>query len=527
MLICFVLVTAIYVQYLLYLMHMFQLNTYKSNEQRTWMRKNKESMERYTRWLWPAATFWCLVAQMKRWTLPTALRIALMIVCVALLALQIFLNRPKQKAKKPLVYTARVKRMLATHAVLYLMFLAVVWFLPLRAMRAVLPTFAALYCWPLPHIVIFVNWLNQPIQKAINRKFIREAENKIKDMPNLKVVGITGSYGKTSVKFFLTELLSGKYNVLCTPRNFNTDLGVTITVREDLQPIHEVFVCEMGARYVKDIKTICDIVHPQYGVITAIGPQHLETFGGMENIVKTKFELYDALPENGVAFLNYDNELIYENRGEKPQVGFGESESAAVRLLDMQLSDQGTDFTVSIESEPVAFHTELIGYHNILDITAAIAVAHELKVSNTELVRRVKRLRPVEHRLQLLPRNGRVSIIDDAYNSNPVGFKGAMDTLERFKATRVLVTPGMIELGAKEHELNKEAANYAASRCDYIILVGKKQTQPLLEGVQENPDFDQSHLYQVDSLNDAWKIIPGIPGEELVVLLENDLPDNY
>ena len=134
----------------------------------------------------------------------------------------------------------------------------------------------------------------------------------------------------------------------------------------------------------------------------------------------------------------------------------------------------------------------------------------------------------MEHRLQLLPKRGRVSIIDDAYNSNPQGFHGAIDTLRRFEGkTRVLVTPGMIELGAKEYELNKQAGRYAATGCDYIILVGKKQTQPLLEGVREETAFDQSHVQQVDTLQDAWKIIPTLPGEELVVLLENDLPDNY
>lgn len=527
MLIIFGLVTVVYVQYLLYLMHMFQLNTYKNNEQRVWMKKNSAAMNKYTYWVWPSVCFWTGYIQAGRMMLPKAVSLVSFGLVAAMLLLQIYRNHPKQKAKKPLVYTARVQRMLATHALLYVLIVAAIWFLLPAVLHPLLPAFAALLCWPLPWFILFVNWVNKPIQQAINQGFIREAQNKIKDMPNLTVVGITGSYGKTSVKFFLTELLKSKYNVLCTPRNFNTDLGVTITVRQDLQPYHDVFVCEMGARYVKDIKTICDIVHPKYGVITAIGPQHLETFGGMENIVKTKFELYDALPADGMAFLNYDNELIYENRGDKPQVGFGESENADVRLMDMQLGIHGTDFTVKIDGKDVAFHTELIGYHNILDITAAIAVAHELKVPEADLVRRVKRLKPVEHRLQLLPRNGRLSIIDDAYNSNPVGFKGAVDTLERFPATRVLVTPGMIELGPKQYELNKEAANYASSRCDYIILVGKKQTEPLLEGVQANPDFDQSHLFQVDSLNEAWKIIPGIPGNELVVLLENDLPDNY
>ena len=518
---CCLLALLVYVQYLLYLMHMFQLNTYKNNEQSAWNKKNANLLLRHTVYLVITLAGYVLTRPAVGQAPQGLAGIA---ICL-LLAVQLLFWKPRQKAKKPLVYTGRVIRMLVTHGIL----LAVC--VPLLA--KLLPAYDAflaliLYTMLLPWLILLVNRLNAPVQKAINRRFIKEAEDKIKAMPELTVIGITGSYGKTSVKFFLTELLSGKYNVLCTPRNFNTELGVTRTIREDLQPIHEVFVCEMGARYVKDIKTICDIVHPKYGVITAIGPQHLETFGSMENIVKTKFELYDALPADGMAFLNYDNEYILNHKGDKPQIGFGECGQAEVRLVNMELTAHGTDFTVSIEGKEVAFHTELIGYHNILDITAAIAVAHNMQVTNTELQRRVRRLHPVEHRLQLLPKRGRVSIIDDAYNSNPQGFHGAIDTLRRFEGkTRVLVTPGMIELGAKEYELNKEAGRYAATGCDYIILVGKKQTQPLLDGVREETGFDQSHVQQVDSLQDAWKIIPTLPGEELVVLLENDLPDNY
>ena len=365
---CCLLALLVYVQYLLYLMHMFQLNTYKNNEQSAWNKKNSAILGRHIVYL--AVTLAGYV-----FTRPAVGQapqgLAFAAICL-LLILQLWFWQPKQKAKKPLVYTARVIRMLVTHGILLLVGVpALVWVLPAYDVFTALIFYTML----LPWLILLVNRLNAPIQKAINRKFIKEAENKIKAMPELTVIGITGSYGKTSVKFFLTELLSGKYNVLCTPRNFNTDLGVTRTVREDLQPVHEVFVCEMGARYEKDIQTICDIVHPKYGVITAIGPQHLETFGSMDTIVKTKFELYDALPADGMAFLNYDNEYILHHKGDKPQIGFGESEQADVRLLHMELTAHGTDFAVSIEGKTVQFHTELIGYHNILDITAAIAAA--------------------------------------------------------------------------------------------------------------------------------------------------------
>lgn len=509
------------VQYLVYLMHMFQLNTYKNNEQLVWNKKNITALRHRTILPLLAGAAYLIVCWKAENSIPTWK----FIVYYGFLAAHLWLYYPRHKAKKPLVYTGRVIRMLITHLLLLAAVVVVALILiPTRN----LPFLLIVWYVTLPYLILLVNRMNEPVQKTINQHYIREAKKKIADMPELIVVGITGSYGKTSVKFFLTELLSCKYNVLCTPRNYNTELGVTRTIREDMQPTHEVFVCEMGARYVQDIAAICDIVKPRLGVITTIGPQHLETFGSMENIVKTKFELYDALPQNGMAFLNYDNEYILKHRPDKPQTGFGWSQQAQIRLLKMHSTPDGTDFTISVNGKEAEFHTDLLGYHNILDITAAIAVADYLQVPISQLARRVRKLRPVEHRLQMLPKKGRVSIIDDAYNSNPQGFCGAVDTLYSFEGrTRVLITPGMIELGEKEYELNKEVGRYAAGKCDYIILVGKKQTQALMDGINEESGFDHGRVWQVNTLQEAWGILSSLPGDELIVLLENDLPDNY
>ena len=500
-----------YALYLLYLMHMFQLNTYKANEQRAWMRKNAGRLA--GRAVLPVLAGAC---SLLPWRFARVLQAVLWA-----LSLLFFVRRTP--AKKPLVYTARVIRMLVTHAVL-LAALLLAWHL--TGLPAG-PGLAVLYL-ALPGLILLANWLNQPIQKGINRHYINEARRKIRDMPDLKVIGITGSYGKTSVKFFLTELLSARYNVLCTPRNYNTELGVTRTIREDLNPTHQVFVCEMGARYVGDIKAICDIVHPQYGVITAIGPQHLDTFHSVENIVATKFELADSLPADGCMFLNEDNDYIRRRPVACRRVGFGRGEGAAFRLDSLHTDARGSRFSVTLaDGTQAAFETDLIGEYNILDVLAAISVAYSLGVTVPELQRKVRRLQPVEHRLQLLPKNGRISVIDDAYNSNINGFNGALDTLALFAQTKVLVTPGMVELGDEAYALNFQAGAHAARVCDYIILVGKKQTQPLYDAVVQDGSFPAEHLIVVESLQEAWQRIPALCGGDMIVLLENDLPDNY
>jgi len=191
---------------------------------------------------------------------------------------------------------------------------------------------------------------------------------------------------------------------------------------------------------------------------------------------------------------------------------------------DISVSREGSRFIVTAPNgESCVFVTKLLGAHNIQNITGCIAVAHTLGISLSEQVLAVKRLKAVEHRLQLLP-NG---YIDDSYNSNPAGFRAALDVLSGFDGQRVLVTPGMVELGEKQYELNRELGSYAASRCDYAVLVGENQAPPLKEGLLK-AGFPEDRLFVAKDLNNAIAIVNSLPDEgPRTVLLENDLPDNF
>ena len=355
-------------------------------------------------------------------------------------------------------------------------------------------------------------------------------EKKLAAMPDLHKVGITGSYGKTSMKFYLSELLSSQYETLKTPESFNTPMGVTITVRRDLKPTHEYFICEMGARRVHEIKELCGIANPHDGIITSVGPQHLETFGSIENVVNTKFELADCVKANGgKIYLNYDNELIRAKVGEYPNaVTYGTTEGSMWRGSDVTVSDRGTEFTVTApDGKSCRFGTKLLGEHSVQNLLGAIAYACGTGIPMEKLVLPVKRIAAVPHRLQLLDKGGGVTYIDDAYNSNPSGCRAALAVLGLFDACRILVTPGMVELGAKQAELNFEFGQEAAKACDYIVLVGKAQTQPIYDGIKD-AGFDMEKVYVADGLNDALAKANSYPTDKKkVVLLENDLPDNY
>lgn len=490
----------------IYFTHMLQLNSYRDERYMNWCNENANRLVSVKRLL-PL-----LAAVLAFFQINDALRNGL---AAAVLLLTAVLNLP-QKAKKPLVVTARVKRLFLVEALLLAVALAAAWFFsPWRALLLLGLFGSIVWFW-----VRVAAWMASPVEKAIAKRYVDDARRRMAERPDLTVIGITGSYGKTSTKNFLQALLSVKYNVLITPENFNTTLGVVRTIREHLRPSHQIFVCEMGAKNVGDIKEICDLVHPKHGMITSIGEQHLETFGSLENIIATKFELADALPSDGILFLNADNKHIQEQG--RTAIGYGLT-CGDYTAKNIHTDANGTHFTVVHNEESVEFTTRLLGAHNIQNLVGCIAVAHAMGIALKDMAYPIRLLKPVEHRLQLLP-NG---FIDDAYNSNPAGFRSALDVLSGFEGQRVLVTPGMVELGERQEALNRELGEYAATRCDYAILVGEKQAPPLKAGLLDG-GFDETRLFVAPTLNDALATLAALPQEgKRTVLLENDLPDNF
>ena len=495
-----------------YFTHMLQLNSYRPERYKKWCVDNDKKLVTIPRML----PFLCVLAL---WLADKVEVWILYAVCAAVLLLTALLCWP-QKAKKPLVVTARVRRLFLTQGLLCAAILCTVLLPAYRGVALIGVANMVVWLW-----TAVANLINIPFENAIAKGFVKDAARRLAEMPHLTVVGITGSYGKTSVKNYLNALLSAKYNVLMTPGSYNTTMGVVRTIREMLRPSHEIFIAEMGAKQKNDIKEICDLVHPTYGIITSIGEQHLETFGSLDNIIATKFELADAIPAEGAAILNYDNEYIRTRGVSVPTVTYGGADSGAgYRYSDMAVDTHGCQFTLTApDGESCRYTTHLLGAHNIQNIAGCMALAHTLGISLKEMVYPVRLIKTVEHRLQLLP-NG---YIDDAYNSNPAGFRSALDTLAAFDAQRVLVTPGMVELGDRQDALNRELGEYAATKCDYAVLVGLKQAPPLKEGLLAG-GFPEERIFVAATLQEGLNYVNNLPREgERIVLLENDLPDNF
>ncbi len=432
-----------------------------------------------------------------------------------------------RRAKKPFVLTMRVKRTCVTCALVYTVICAAVGFLLTGAEPKLylLGLFPAL----LPLWTALGGLCAWPVEKLVSEMYFRDAQKKLAARPDLIRIGITGSYGKTSVKFILGTILQEKFQVLVTPSSFNTPMGVTRIIREKLMPAHQVFVAEMGARHVGDIREMCRLVHPHHGVLTSVGPQHLDTFRTIDRIKSTKYELMDAIPDGGCCFFPDDGaicrELFDRTRKAKRLCAVRGADDADVWASDIRASSAGSSFTLHTLSDSIRCETKLLGEHNIQNILLAATVGLHLGMTLRQVARGISRITPVEHRLQLIPSAG-VTIIDDAFNSNPRGAEAALNVLRDFEGRRIIITPGMVELGGEEARFNHDLGVKMADCVDVAILVGRKHTAPIAQGLAE-AGFPQEQLHVVSSLDEASALLRriGRPGD--VALFENDLPDNY
>ena len=431
----------------------------------------------------------------------------------------------REKFKTPLVYTMRVKRLFATNILLFVaitalaLLFATEWATVIIAATLILSNF----------LMLLANLVNTPIEKAINRHYYNDAKRIIDSHKGLIIIGVTGSFGKTSTKNYLASVLAEKYNVLVTPGNFNTLLGVIRTIREQLRPYHQVFIVEMGAKQNNDIKEICDLVHPTIGIVTAVGEMHLETFKTVENIQETKFELINSLPADGLGVINYDSEYIKSYKGIKSPckiIRYAVEGEGDYKANDVVYGAGGVSFTLGNGEH---YSSRLLGVGNLLNILASIAVADHLGVPANKQRNAIARLQPVEHRLSMKVANG-ITVLDDAYNSNPTGAKMSLGVLKEFAVgegnKRIVITPGFVEMGTRQADANKELGRTIAVSCDYAIIVNAVNREAIKSGIEEG-GLPAEKYFLADSLNHAHQQLAKIlrPGD--VVLYENDLPDNF
>ncbi len=507
-----------------YDIQMFQQNSYRIPRYWKWLKRNMGST-------WRLIDIACLFMLFS--TLIPAQGASLIAAIIALGKIFII---SKRKYKKPLVFTKRVWRLYIVTSLLAVgAFLATILSPGLGTAQypkfeiSLGVLFIITICSFIPLIIADI--ILMPVEKMINQRFINDAKRILKSMPDLKIIGITGSYGKTSTKHYLQRILSEKYDVLITPGSFNTPMGVVRTIREYLKPYNEIFICEMGAKQRNDIKEICDIVHPHCGIITAVGPMHLESFKSIENVQATKFELADELPSDGFIVINNDFEYCANrpvNNVKAIRYGITNPEGCDYVATDIRYTPNGTAFIIKgKDGFSLEVETRLLGECNVSDLLAAAVMAIQMDVAPQKIQYAISSIQQVEHRLSMKQTPGGVTIIDDAFNSNPAGSKMAVDVLSHFTGgKRIIVTPGMIELGSQQEELNETLGRHIGENLDIAIIVGEYNRDALVKGVR-SAGMEESGIHIVDTFNDAQQVLSTIlkPGD--TVLYENDLPDTF
>ncbi|HPC30959.1 MAG TPA: UDP-N-acetylmuramoyl-tripeptide--D-alanyl-D-alanine ligase [Candidatus Paceibacterota bacterium] len=437
------------------------------------------------------------------------------------------LEKPRQK----LVLTLKIKVLILVSAIIILL-AGVLFAYKFSVCWGIAASFILVLCFPFILGLSVIILL--PLDILIKKLNIFQAQQKIKRLKNLKIVGITGSYGKTSFKEISAAILGTKYKVVYTPENKNTPLGVSQVILKNLKPETEIFVAEMSAWQKGDIKILSRIAPPGIAVLTGINESHLERFKTIENTINTKFEIVKYSKENALVVLNADNDYIIKNYkkyvGNKKVIFFGkENEEFLNYKIKEIIFNENTlkqTFILELEGKTYQFEIPFLGEYAVAMTIGAILIAKYLNLNETEIKIGLSLLKPIEHRLQPILRDD-ILIIDDSYNGNPNGAREAIKVLSRFKKRRkIYVTPGLVEIGKRSYEIHKEIGKLLAPVADLVILIKNSVTDFIVAGLKES-GFNSEQIIIYNTPFELEENIKKIIRANDVVLFQNDWPDNY
>lgn len=442
------------------------------------------------------------------------------------------------KKKVDMNYTARLKRLLLTCGVI-LIGIALLFIFVFPEKYYLVPL---IYIF-LPLTIVVANTIMYPVENAIRNKYKRQALAKLHEL-NPVVVAVTGSYAKTTTKNIIKDIFGEARKVLTTPMSYNTPMGICKAINM-LESDTDIFIVEMGARKKGDIEELCKMVNPSIGVLTGINEQHIESFGNISTTVKTKLELGDYLASNkGILIINADSknleEIIsntqcnYILTTSNEDIISNEKCVAIAYVKNIQTDEYGTLFDYELNSKDKSIiesntinniRTQLIGKHNAMNTALAIGIAKSFGIDNDEILKGAVNVRTTPHRLEIIQTSG-ITILDDTYNSNSDGMKIAIDTLCNYSGRKILVTPGIVELGSLAYKVNYDIGMYAATKVNLIYVIGDTNSKAIIDGLLDG-GMDCHNIVPVQNLTIAQEMFTESLQVGDIVLLANDLPDVY
>jgi len=419
----------------------------------------------------------------------------------------IFLKNLIKSSKTPLIFTGKLSR-------IYIFSILIILLLSFYKLSFALIVSSCIF------IPTFANNINI-YDKLKNHHFIQLAKKKLKNSYT-QIIAITGSNGKTSVKNILQKILETKFKTQSTPTSYNTPIGIAKFINNNLKKDTEFLILEYGARYKNDIKKLCKLYGADYGIITNLSNQHLETFKNIKNIYKAKNQLPLFL-QNKPCVFNIDNLHTKKMFDEKSQNKLSVSifQPADVYAQDITISNNKTMFKLFIDNKPFKLETSLLGRHNILNICLAVAIANSLRVEKQNIISAVKNLQPIKHRLELI--KAHINIIDDSYNCSPSSAKEALWVLKNFKGKKMIATPGIIECGKEKYNINFNLGKQIAF-CDFCVIIGEENKHAIADGIKAS-NLSPTILFS-KTLEEAKAYFSKLNPNDTLLLL-NDLPDDY
>lgn len=423
--------------------------------------------------------------------------------------------RPKKQISK-LVHTNRMIR-IGVFAILFYTAIGTILMMSIEFNHLI--TLLAIYIMLSPILTIIASLIIYPLELMINKVYHYQANNKLKKFKPYNI-GITGSSGKTSVKHYLYDILRNDRITFMSPKSYNTLNGLSMTVNKYLRVNNATMVLEMGATKVNDIDELLDFVTLDMAIVTQITSQHLKSFISLENIINEKMKVVERLSQSGIAILNYDCKEIrdYPIKNNCKVITIGTTADCDYYAKDIDMSLEGLSFTCVYQNNEFKVKSKLLGKYNINNILIAIASSITLGVNLNIITDAISSLEPVNHRLEVT-RSNEITIIDDAYNSNPLGFKMALEVLSLAKDKKTIITPGIVDGGEATEAINYDIAIDIARVCDEVILINNPSSSFIHQGLINN-GYENIHI--VNNFASAKSLVT-----EGTVLIENDLPDNY
>ncbi len=528
------------IPYLIYLryklkrdLHVLQLKLYERERYLRWFRENRKENFRVIELL-PVLSILPIFANTG-----TNLEILIYKGLFAISYIILIIRREKYTYKKKLVMTPRAKRLFSVAKLIIFVGILAILFAYVEYFNS--PGVYKLYAITVLELlllieftcasfmpILFANVLLASVEKKEKIKYHNRAVRLLDKMKGLKVIGITGSYGKTTTKMIVADILSAKYNVCITPKSFSTFMGVVRSINEKIHAEHEIFLVEMGAKKIGDIKEICELVHPHHGIITAIGPEHLEGLRSIENVKTAKYELALSVNKGGKVLFNIDdehikdivlNENISDIQHETTCYSIG-NEDAEYHAHDIKYTKNGTNFILVDKGQEVRINTKLIGKYNIRSIVAGYTLAKELGMEVDEILKGIESVKMIENKMEVKNNDTYVEIIDDSYLANSKSVHMALETLKAIDGNKkILVTSGMQDIEENLYDANNKFVESAVDLCDYIILVGETETAHMKQALKGKM-WANDKLYIAKNMEDAKNHISEFVKENDIVLYE-------